>query len=105
MLVSLWNVEDRATSLIMENFYKYLKKGMSKNEALRFAKLDYLENADQDHKDPFFWAPFVLFGNSNPISLDGDTNHSTVLFYSAIFVAIIFTIVVFRFRLFGGQKN
>ena len=105
MLVSLWNVEDKATSLIMENFYKYLKQGMSKNEALRFAKLDYLKNADQDHKDPFFWAPFVLFGNSDPISLDSDTNHLTILFYSAIFVAIIFAVVVFRFRLFGNQKN
>jgi len=74
-VVSLWKVEDQSTSLLMESFYQNLKRGLSKAEALRQAKLATMHSTidlkatgmRQDLASPFFWAPFILVGDWGPI--------------------------------------
>jgi CHAT domain-containing protein len=67
-LMSLWEVPDRETRDLMEGFYGYLQKGWAKDEALREAKLDYLENVkDPALLAPFFWAGFVVLGDIDPL--------------------------------------
>jgi len=62
VIISLWDVEDESTALFFTKFYEYLKSGTSKSESLRLAKM-YLKNETRfDH--PFYWAPFVLIGES-----------------------------------------
>lgn len=99
MVVSLWNVEDEATSVIMGYFYKYIKQGMDKNKALRFAKLDYLKNVSSIKKDPFYWAPFVLFGNPEPILLQDQTDYLKILFYFSILAVFVSILFIFRNRI------
>lgn len=70
-LVSLWSVDDYSTSEIMISFYKYLKKGQSKDKAIRNAKLEYLASADKVKRHPFYWAAFVHMGDSVPLDLGG----------------------------------
>jgi CHAT domain-containing protein len=65
VLMSLWQADDQATSQIMQYFYQNLKRGMSKDVAIRQAKLDYLGAANRDH--PFFWGAFVLIGDGEPV--------------------------------------
>jgi len=68
-LVSLWSVPDKQTSELMMDFYKYLKEGETKDEALRQAKINFLnnnKNAKAVH--PYFWAGFVLHGNTETIA-------------------------------------
>ncbi len=67
VITSLWSVDDCATSDIMIQFYKYLKKGQTKDEALRNAKLKYLQTADKAHAHPFYWGAFVQFGNTDSL--------------------------------------
>ncbi|HRC84059.1 MAG TPA: CHAT domain-containing protein [Thermoanaerobaculia bacterium] len=62
LLMSLWNVDDVRTAQLMERFYGRLLAGASKAEALRQAKLDLLDQPGS--ADPFYWAPFILFGRS-----------------------------------------
>jgi CHAT domain-containing protein/Tfp pilus assembly protein PilF len=69
LVVSLWSVDDESTSIIMENFYQYLKEGLNKKQALRLAKIDYLKSSQSQGKDPFYWAPFILIGDWSPIDL------------------------------------
>ncbi|HXV64894.1 MAG TPA: CHAT domain-containing protein, partial [Vicinamibacteria bacterium] len=69
LVVSLWSVDDEATAKIMARFYEGLHSGASKKQALRQAKLDYLEASEGDKKDPFYWAPFVLNGDWQPLTL------------------------------------
>ena len=74
-VVSLWKVEDQSTSLLMQNFHERLKAGQSKEEALRQAKLAIMkmqiELKATGNKEslaaPYFWAPFVPFGDSGPL--------------------------------------
>lgn len=62
VLSSLWEVPDQSTSMIMESFYRNLKEGSNKPEALRIAKLDYLKKADHLTANPYYWAGFVYTG-------------------------------------------
>lgn len=63
--VSLWNVNDSATAVLMESFYLNLHRGLSKKEALRLAKLNLLRSSQPSWQHPYFWAAFVLEGQGN----------------------------------------
>ncbi len=66
VVASLWNVNDEATARFMEAFYRFLKDGHAKAEALRRAKLVMIEDARLRH--PYYWAGYVLIGEgSNPV--------------------------------------
>ncbi|NRA91526.1 MAG: CHAT domain-containing protein, partial [Psychroserpens sp.] len=67
-VASLWEVPDQPTKDIMVDFYKNLKRGKTKSEALKDAKLKFR----QDHEgtklaSPYYWAGFVLYGSDVPI--------------------------------------
>ncbi len=71
VLVSLWSVSDPSTAVFMKQFYRNLKRGMSKTEALRATKLCMIEGKCYDTDNygntikyihPFYWAPFILLG-------------------------------------------
>ena len=58
---SLWTVDDKATSHLMEGFYRNLLVDRKRtDEALRSAQLKLL--ADPQTSSPAAWAPFVLGG-------------------------------------------
>ncbi len=66
--MTLWSVSDRATGQLAAHFYRHLKSGKAKDEALRLAKLDYLSSATTSvGKHPAFWAGVVIFGNTEPL--------------------------------------
>ncbi|WBM75828.1 CHAT domain-containing protein [Saprospira grandis] len=69
LLVSLWQVDDAATSVIMQDFYQQLEAGLSKSEALRQAKLNYLAANKGPMAHPAFWSPFILMGNDKKLNL------------------------------------
>ena len=70
-LMSLWAVPDKQTSEIMIAFHDYLHAGKTKTEALRAAKLDYLREAKTEvSKHPYYWAGFVLTGDTGAIEAD-----------------------------------
>lgn len=60
-LASLWQVDDKSTSVLMSEFYRQLTQdaNLSKAEALRRAQEFVLKNKEH----PFYWAPYVLVGN------------------------------------------
>ena len=59
VIASLWRVDDQATAVLMERFYRRLQAGRGKAAALRQAQLDMLV----DYPDPYYWAGFVLSGD------------------------------------------
>lgn len=72
LIVSLWQVNDQSTSIIMQELYKNLDKGMSKAEALRQAKLYYMKGAAGVAAHPAFWSAFIQLGDHKAIVLDSD---------------------------------
>jgi CHAT domain-containing protein len=58
-VISLWKVPNVETRDLMVNFFKQIKRGESKSEALRKAKLEIIR---QGKTRPYYWAAFVLVG-------------------------------------------
>ena len=44
-----------------------LKAGMTKDEALRQAKLNYLQQATPKNSHPYFWAAFIPAGDMSAL--------------------------------------
>ncbi len=68
IVTSLWSVSDAKTKDLMIDFYKNLRKGMLKDDALRQAKLDFLKRNRGQAAHPFYWAGFVGIGNMGKIN-------------------------------------
>ncbi|MBQ6299825.1 MAG: CHAT domain-containing protein [Bacteroidales bacterium] len=60
ILMSLWEVDDEATQLLMTRFYKGLTEGLSKTDALKKAQDAVRANKGRDFSSPYYWAAFIL---------------------------------------------
>ena len=58
LVVSLWLVQDEATTSLMEEYYERLRGGAGPAEALRGAQLAIKD----EYPHPYYWAPFILVG-------------------------------------------
>lgn len=96
IVMSLWPAQDQATSDIMTYFYEGLSKGHSKDQALREAKLKYLENADDLFAHPFYWAGFVVQGDPKPLQLNQTTSLRWVYLILSLLGFSILSIIIFQ---------
>jgi CHAT domain-containing protein len=62
VLMSLWSVEESSSVDLVEGFFRNIKEGKNKLEALKLAR-DEIRKQGYDH--PFFWASFILVGEVN----------------------------------------
>ena len=60
ILMCLDNVDDHATQIFMEEFYKHLLKGLSKQESLKKAQQFMRTNTDEKYHSPEYWANYIL---------------------------------------------
>lgn len=94
VVMSLWKLEDAASSEIMSSFYAELKKGEGKAAALRIAKQNYLSQADDFAAQPAFWAGLVLMGDDAPISMaEGSGFGSKAFNFKMILVLCFFALI------------
>jgi CHAT domain-containing protein/Tfp pilus assembly protein PilF len=61
VLASLWAVDDDSTAQLMQDFYRHLGRGESKDAALRAAQLEMMRRVRSSH--PAHWAAFQLIGD------------------------------------------
>ena len=58
VITTLWQVNDRSAFELMGEFYRQLRAGRNKAEALRLAQLAILDL----HPQPYHWAAYELIG-------------------------------------------
>jgi CHAT domain-containing protein len=63
VLVSLWRVDDLATTALMLAFFRHIQAGADKALALRQAMTDVQQDPRWQH--PYYWGAFVLMGDWN----------------------------------------
>ncbi len=90
---SLWQVPDKETAEIIIEFYKNLKKGEAKDEAMSNAKITFIRN-NPLKAHPYFWAGFVVNGNMEPIE---KTNFIPWVFALFLLSALIYILYKKRF--------
>jgi CHAT domain-containing protein/Tfp pilus assembly protein PilF len=61
LVMSLWPISDFTTRELMTNYYRNLKEGMGRGEALRQVQLGMLKRNPNLH--PFYWANFIQSGD------------------------------------------
>ena len=65
LVMSLWPISDYATRKLMGEYYKNLKLGLGRGEALRQVQLTMLKQSGNLH--PFYWANFIQAGDWTPL--------------------------------------
>ena len=96
VVMSLWEIEDKSGTEVVEKFYKNLKEGNSKSESLKKARIDFLKNSDQLRSHPYFWGTLVVYGNNEP------------LFYSyksKIILGIVSLLVIMSFIFYFSKRK
>jgi CHAT domain-containing protein len=96
IFTTLWSVNDQSTAMIIESFYKYLKEGKEKDEALHLAKSDFIKSADNNRAHPFLWAPYILIGDSSVINLSNSKLWIYITVGGAIIILTIASILIYR---------
>ena len=90
VISSLWNVNDQSTSYLMKEFYTNLSSGKSKISSISEAKRSYLQQHQLSERSPYYWASFVLIGDTAPVSGDDKVLYYIVL--GMLLLGIIFFI-------------
>jgi CHAT domain-containing protein len=65
LVMSLWSVSDYTAREMMTEYYKNLKQGLGRAEALRKVQLNMMKRSGSRH--PFFWASFIQSGQWAPL--------------------------------------
>jgi CHAT domain-containing protein len=100
VLMSLWPVNDQATSQLMERFYFHLRSNKSIANALRQAKLELASSDVLSH--PFYWAGFVISGDVDT-KIFAKTSGNLPLY--GISFLLLGGIVFFSVRRYRNHRN
>lgn len=82
----------------MELFYQELKKGKRKSEALRIAKLTFLEEADEITSDPFYWSSYYILGDDSPIAFSDEKRKVGWVLLIVLVLLVITSTVILKNR-------
>ncbi len=97
VLFSLWKINDKSTSQIMDYFYKSYSKNSSAFISNNQSKLDYLNNKNISNakKSPYYWNTFVYYGAIQK----SDISNSPLILYSiiGIFTGILI-MILYRYK-------
>ncbi|MEL6560044.1 MAG: CHAT domain-containing protein, partial [Bacteroidota bacterium] len=100
IITSSWEADDYVTSQIMGEFYKNLSDGLNKSQALRQAKMTYLNQASSDKLHPFYWGTFSLVGKDDVLNT-GNSESSYLLWIMSLLVVGLILFFVVRKRSFA----
>jgi CHAT domain-containing protein len=87
VIMSMWEIEDKSGTVIVEKFYKNLKNGLTKSSALKKARIDFLKDADQLRSHPYFWSALVVYGNNIELY---HTNNLKIIVIVAFVILLLF---------------
>ena len=85
VMMSMWTVEDASSSSLIRSFYSNMRKGQTKSEALRTARLKFLRSADQERSHPYYWSALVVYGDDTPLWF------SSIKLYSFLLIMLVAT--------------
>jgi CHAT domain-containing protein len=91
LVYSLWSVDEKETSALMLAFYQGIKKGLPKDDALHQAKIKRLDGANEITANPYYWAGFVVSGDTSPIAMPGTGLN---LLWVSMGVGLLFALVL-----------
>ncbi|MEM9337939.1 MAG: CHAT domain-containing tetratricopeptide repeat protein [Bacteroidota bacterium] len=101
LVLSRWEVADDVAPALMERFYARLQEGKTRSEALRLAKLDFLEEAAPSRTAPYYWGSFYLLGKDG--AMDFPTPSYRVHWFVLVITCLTIAFFLIRKRRFFSK--
>ncbi len=95
VISTLWSANEKSTHIIMSDFYRYLKEGSTKTEAIQKAKRTYLQTHSGVEASPYYWAAPILIGNTDTVTIKSDV--SWYLIGIVVFV-LLFAFILWKYK-------
>ena len=96
VLSTLWDVNEKASSEIVNSFYENLEESQFKSEALRNSKLAYLaQHQNTSEASPYYWSGFTMTGDNLPIKA-GSNSNTQIVIVSIACLTLLVGIIFFR---------
>lgn len=92
VVTTLWKVNESSTNLLVQDFFKNLTQGKTKDKALRMAKINYLATCEDIKSSPYYWAGFVLIGNTQPFIFEKKTSSKWVIISGTLLILFLMII-------------
>ena len=97
VVVSLWDVNDKYTSILMKDFYNFLSEGYDKTSALRMAKKKFIKNTSSN---PYYWAAFILAGNTSKLNINKPLQIN-IYYYILIILLLLLLLNYYKNKFYG----
>ncbi len=94
ILFSLWQINDKSTSEIIKEFYRYFKNTKSIVEANSISKHVYLndDKLSNSKKSPYYWASFSYYGNFDKVE------NNYINYYLALILILVIMLLLFLIK-------
>jgi CHAT domain-containing protein len=96
ILTGLWKIDEQASIIITDIFYKNLQRGLTKDEALRQAKLSYLETTAGRMLAPQYWAGLVIMGDVSPVVFKNEFSVNWYLIATGALCAVLILFLLYK---------
>ncbi|MBU1009810.1 MAG: CHAT domain-containing protein [Bacteroidetes bacterium] len=97
IVMTTWEVHDQSGAELMSDFYTNLSEGRKKDDALKQAKIDFLQQSNKLQSHPYFWSTYVLIGDPAPLKLhlrQADMSLEQWLFLSVMMLILVVGVVL-----------
>jgi hypothetical protein len=84
----------------MTTFYKNVKQGQTKSEAINNAKRAYITKYPLSGESPYYWSSFILIGDAGAIDLSSD-----LFEYKFFGIVAILLLLAVSFRIKKKARN
>lgn len=94
---SFWAASERTSLNILHSFLNLIQKGEDLSTALQKAKIEYFKTAPPQQQHPFYWANFVVIGDSNAVHFSNKLSIKSMLLISLGFsILLCFSYVLLK---------
>jgi hypothetical protein len=104
IVAGAWELDDKASSIIMDYFYANLAQEISVHEAMRQAKIQFKEDYPE-MKHPFYWAGIQVVGDDLIITIEKRTDINRIIWLSLAFLLLLAVLLFYRKRIQGIKKK
>ena len=92
VVYSLWSIDDQQSNEIIAHFYDNLRQDMPYAEALREAKLKYMDQPGDKQLSPYYWAGLVLTGEN----VHYPVTSNAYIFWIVGLSVVVVSVLIFR---------
>lgn len=98
IILTLWEVADKAGFRLMKSFYTNLSGGDCKDIALQKSKIEYINSSMTEQAHPYYWANYVCLGKTDSILKMPSRQKMHYIYTVTLLVFALIAVLVYLYR-------